>query len=84
MNFQSYIHGKNHWLLDPDLKPILQSYWRAFPQHEEKLAARNACRGIIECDLDERDTGGLRPGSEQDHRLDDGEFIFLDLLRRSD
>jgi acyl-CoA dehydrogenase len=27
MNFQSYAYGKNHWLLEPDLKHILRRYW---------------------------------------------------------
>lgn len=26
MQFQSYAYAKNHWLLEPDLKPILQKY----------------------------------------------------------
>ena len=45
MNFQSYAYGKNHWLLDPDLKPILQYYWPEFPQHEAELAQFGALAG---------------------------------------
>lgn len=39
MQFQSYIHGKNHWLLDLDLKAILASYWPEVTKHEETLRA---------------------------------------------
>jgi len=35
---RSYAHGKNHWELDPDLKPILQRYWADLPRHEEELS----------------------------------------------
>lgn len=37
MQFQSYAYGKNHWLLEPDLKPILQKYWGGYNQHEKEL-----------------------------------------------
>ena len=37
MEFQSYAHGKNHWLLDPDLKPVLQQYWKDLHENEDKL-----------------------------------------------
>lgn len=37
MQFQSYAFQKNHWLLEPDLKPILQKYWPDFPRHEVEL-----------------------------------------------
>ena len=37
MNFQSYAHGKNHWLLEPDLKSILKKYWAGYPEHESEL-----------------------------------------------
>jgi acyl-CoA dehydrogenase len=37
MQFQSYAFQKNHWLLEPDLKPILQKYWPDFPKHEPDL-----------------------------------------------
>lgn len=37
MQFQSYAYGKNHWLLEPDLKLILQKYWSAYRQHEKEL-----------------------------------------------
>jgi acyl-CoA dehydrogenase len=39
MNFQSYAYGKNHWLLEPDLKHILQRYWPGFPEREPSLYA---------------------------------------------
>jgi acyl-CoA dehydrogenase len=38
MEFQSYAYGKNHWLLDPDIKPVLGQVWKDFPQNEGKLA----------------------------------------------
>ncbi len=37
MEFQSYAYGKNHWLLDPDAKPVLQQYWKELPQKEDLL-----------------------------------------------
>jgi acyl-CoA dehydrogenase len=37
MQFQSYAYGKNHWLLEPDLKTILESYEPDLREHEEKL-----------------------------------------------
>jgi hypothetical protein len=37
MKYQSYTYGKNHWLLEPDLKAILARYWRDFPAHESEL-----------------------------------------------
>lgn len=37
MQFQSYAYGKNHWLLEPDLKPILRKYWKDYDQHEQDL-----------------------------------------------
>ncbi len=37
MNYQSYAYGKNHWLLEPDLKFILQQYWKDFAHHEQAL-----------------------------------------------
>jgi acyl-CoA dehydrogenase len=37
MQPQSYAYGKNHWLLEPDLKPILKKYWGDYTQHEEEL-----------------------------------------------
>jgi alkylation response protein AidB-like acyl-CoA dehydrogenase len=39
MNFQSYAYGKNHWLLDPDLKFVLSRYWDDLPQHEDQLVS---------------------------------------------
>ncbi len=39
MRFQSYIYGKNHYLLDPDLKAILSYYWPALAKHESDLIA---------------------------------------------
>lgn len=45
MIFQSYAYGKNHWLLEPDLKPILRRYWQDLPQHEEALTAFGALAG---------------------------------------
>ncbi|HEX6303089.1 MAG TPA: acyl-CoA dehydrogenase family protein [Anaerolineales bacterium] len=37
MQFQSYAYGKNHWLLEPDLKPILQKYWGDYEKHKQDL-----------------------------------------------
>jgi alkylation response protein AidB-like acyl-CoA dehydrogenase len=37
MHFQSYAHGKNHWLLEPDLAHILRRYWVDFSAHEGEL-----------------------------------------------
>ena len=31
MHYQSYAYGKNHWQLDPDLKPILAATGRICP-----------------------------------------------------
>jgi alkylation response protein AidB-like acyl-CoA dehydrogenase len=39
MQYQSYAFGKNHWLLDPDLKAILSSYWTDITEHEAELAS---------------------------------------------
>lgn len=39
MRFQSYIHGQNHYLIDPDLKAVLRHYWPDFSQHEDDLIA---------------------------------------------
>lgn len=33
MNYQSYIHGLNHWRLEPDLPAILTTYWPDFVRH---------------------------------------------------
>jgi acyl-CoA dehydrogenase len=38
MKFQSYAYGKNHWLLEPDLKHILPQYWQDFPAREPDLS----------------------------------------------
>jgi alkylation response protein AidB-like acyl-CoA dehydrogenase len=37
MDFQSYAYGKNHWLLEPDLKHILSHCWMDYRQHEDEL-----------------------------------------------
>jgi acyl-CoA dehydrogenase len=39
MEFQSYAYGKNHWLLEPDLKYILPQYWQDFSTREPDLTA---------------------------------------------
>jgi alkylation response protein AidB-like acyl-CoA dehydrogenase len=39
MNYQSYIHGKNHWDLDPDLEAILGSYWTEMDSQRDVLKA---------------------------------------------
>jgi alkylation response protein AidB-like acyl-CoA dehydrogenase len=39
MEYQSYIHGKNHWDLDPDLEFVLGSYWSDLDSHREALRA---------------------------------------------
>jgi acyl-CoA dehydrogenase len=45
MNFQSYAYGKNHWLLEPDLKTILGRYWPELTQHEAELEQFGALAG---------------------------------------
>ena len=45
MLYQSYAYGKNHWLLEPDLKPILARYWRDLPDHEQALIDFGALAG---------------------------------------
>lgn len=45
MNFQSYAYGKNHWLLEPDLKVILQRYWPGVAEREAALEAFGALAG---------------------------------------
>ncbi|HEX7976698.1 MAG TPA: acyl-CoA dehydrogenase family protein [Anaerolineales bacterium] len=37
MQFQSYAYGKNHWLLEPDMKFILECYWPDLPRHAAEL-----------------------------------------------
>jgi alkylation response protein AidB-like acyl-CoA dehydrogenase len=37
MNAQSYAYGKNHWLLDPDIRPVLAQYWDDLAQYEDEL-----------------------------------------------
>lgn len=37
MHYQAYSYGKNHWDLDPDLKVILEQYWKDYNQHVEEL-----------------------------------------------
>jgi acyl-CoA dehydrogenase len=39
MEFQSYAYGKNHWLLEPDLGPILKRYWPGLADCEGELAS---------------------------------------------
>jgi alkylation response protein AidB-like acyl-CoA dehydrogenase len=34
---RSYIFGKNHWVLEQDLKVFLQRYWKTFSDHENEL-----------------------------------------------
>jgi acyl-CoA dehydrogenase len=38
MQFQSYAYGKNHWILDPDLKIVLERNWPDLNQHKAELA----------------------------------------------
>jgi alkylation response protein AidB-like acyl-CoA dehydrogenase len=45
MEYQSYICGKNHWLLEPDLRPILSRYWPDLPKHESSLIEFGALAG---------------------------------------
>jgi alkylation response protein AidB-like acyl-CoA dehydrogenase len=37
MQFQSYIYGKNHWHLEPDLRAILARYWPTFQEHRNEF-----------------------------------------------
>lgn len=39
MQFQSYIHGENHWLLEPDLPTILSHYWPQVDRHLQAFEA---------------------------------------------
>jgi alkylation response protein AidB-like acyl-CoA dehydrogenase len=45
MQFQSYIYGKNHWLLEPDLPFILQRCWPGYAQHGAALSRFGALAG---------------------------------------
>ncbi|HEY43345.1 MAG TPA: acyl-CoA dehydrogenase [Anaerolineae bacterium] len=45
MEYQSYIYGKNHWLLESDLKVILEKYWSDFRDHQESLKEYGALIG---------------------------------------
>jgi acyl-CoA dehydrogenase len=45
MEYQSYICGKNHWLLEPDLNAILGKYWPDLPRHEPSLLEFGALAG---------------------------------------
>jgi len=45
MNYQSYAYGKNHWLLEPDLRLILNRYWKGLPDHEQELTDFGALAG---------------------------------------
>ena len=45
MQYQSYLYGKNHWLLDPDLKAILGKYWPDLPRQEASLIEFGALAG---------------------------------------
>ncbi len=45
MQYQSYAYGKNHWLIEPDLKAILLSYWPDLPRHEPELERFGALAG---------------------------------------
>ena len=45
MHYQSYAYGKNHWQLDPDLKPILARYWKDLSDHEQALIDFGALAG---------------------------------------
>lgn len=37
MEHQSYAYGKNHYILDPDLEPVLSVYWPEHTRHREEL-----------------------------------------------
>lgn len=37
MEHRSYAYGKNHWLLDADLRPILSKHWPQWGEHEQTL-----------------------------------------------
>jgi len=43
--FQSYIHGLNHWQLEPDLRAVLERYWPAYSQHEAEFERFGALVG---------------------------------------
>ncbi len=45
MHYQSYVYGKNHWLLEPDLNAILSKYWADFTKHESSLIEFGAVAG---------------------------------------
>jgi len=45
MEHQSYIYGENHWLLEPDLKVILNRYWSGVVDHQKALTEFGAFVG---------------------------------------
>ncbi len=45
MEYQSYAYGKNHWLLEPDLKPLLRSYWPEVEDLEDEFTQFGALAG---------------------------------------
>lgn len=38
MEAHSYAYGKNHWQLDPDIRPVLGQYWVDLGEHETELS----------------------------------------------
>jgi acyl-CoA dehydrogenase len=45
MHHQSYAYGKNHWLADPDLRAILNHYWKDLSRHEKALETFGGAAG---------------------------------------
>ena len=45
MQAQSYAYDKNHYQLDPDLRPLLARYWDDLERHEPALAAFGGLAG---------------------------------------
>lgn len=45
MEAHSYAFGKNHWQLDPDIRPVLGQYWADLGEHETELSRFGALAG---------------------------------------
>ncbi len=45
MKHLSYSYGENHWLLEPDLKPILRLYWPDLDGHSDEFTEFGALVG---------------------------------------
>jgi alkylation response protein AidB-like acyl-CoA dehydrogenase len=88
MQYQSYICGKNHWLLEPDLKAILGKYWPDWPQCEPALIDFGAIAGGQAYEVAEHIDRGAAPilvmHDVDGHRIDRAQLspAHADLLKR--